>query len=119
MSILIFTEKNHNFEGEIINNSLARPILTKISEFQVDFELAKRVVDMNNKPEYYAGSKLTVYNKYLLIDSYTDAFYFEEAVFNFYYVCKSFRNLLIKNFKVIEQTGFKVPTIKIYKDKDD
>ena len=53
MSILMNTEKNHNFEGEIINNSLARPILTKTSEFQVDFELAKRVLDMNNKP----GSK--------------------------------------------------------------
>jgi hypothetical protein len=102
-SILINTEKNQNFEGEIIKNSLARPILTKISESQVDFKIAKLVLDMKNKPEYYAGSKLTVYNKYLLIMSYTDAFYFEEAIFNFYYVCKSFRNLLIKNFKIIQQ----------------
>ena len=53
---------------------------------------------MNNKPDYYAGNKLTIYNKYLLIMSYTHAFYFEEAVFNFNYICKSFRNLLFKNF---------------------
>jgi len=64
---------------------------------------------MKNKPEYYAGSKLTVYNKYLLIMSYTNAFYFEEAIFNFYYVCKSFRNLLIRNYQVIEKNAVRLP----------
>ena len=91
----------------------ARPIPTKIDFPLVKTELPRRVNDNNFKPEYYAGSKLTLYNKYLLIVSYTDAFYLEEAMFNFYYLCKSFRNLLIMNFKVIEQNGVKVPTIDI------
>jgi hypothetical protein len=98
-SILINKEKRHNFEGEIINNSLARLILTKISEYKDDFIIAKLVLDMKNKPEYYAGSSFTVYNKYLIIMSYAHAFYFEEAIFNFYYTCKSYKNLLIKNYQ--------------------
>ena len=96
----------------MIDTYSARPIPTKIYFPQVDLEIRRRVIDMKNKPEYYAGRKITVYNKYLLIMSYTYSFYFEEALFNFFFVCKSFRNLLIKNFQVIKQNGVKVPTIK-------
>ncbi len=66
--------------------------------------------EIKKKPEYYAGSKLTVYSKYLLIMSYTHAFYFEEAIFNFFNICKSFRKLLIKNYKIINENGLILPT---------
>ena len=66
-------------------------------------------MNIKNKPQFYAGSKLTVYNKYLLIMSYTHAFYFEESIFNFYNVCKSFRNLLIKNYQAIEKNAINMP----------
>ena len=69
---------------------------------------------MNKKPKFFAGSKLTVYNKYLLIMSYTHAFYFEEAVFNFYNLCMTFRILLIKNYQVISKNVINIPTLLQY-----
>jgi hypothetical protein len=68
------------------------------------------------KPEYYAGSKFFVYSKHLIIMLYTQAFYFEETVFNLYKVCKPFRNLLIKNYAIIERNSVKVPFREIKED---
>ncbi len=98
MTNLIDFVKNNHLKVEMKGSSSARPIPTKNYFPQNDLEIRRQVLDMKNKPEYYAGSKLSVYNKYLLIMSYTHAFYFEEVLFNFYYACKSFRKLLYKNF---------------------
>ena len=47
---------------------------------------------------------------------YTQAFYFEETVFNMYKVCKAFRSLLVKNYAIIERNSAKVPVREIAED---
>jgi hypothetical protein len=109
ISILINIEVIQRKEREITDKTSARRILKKIHSPTVNLEKPIIVMDMKNKPEYYAGSKLTVYSKDLLIMIYTNAFYFEEALFNFYHVCRSFRNLLIKNYQIIDKNGVTLP----------
>ena len=82
--------------------SSARRILTKNYFPPIHVEVSNSYMIMNDQPKYYAGIKFKVYNKYLIIMSYTHAFYFEEAIFNLYLACKSFRNMLIKNYQIIE-----------------
>ncbi len=80
---------------------LSRKIAPKIY-FPPAFVKPARIFNKDNKPEYYAGSKFTIYNKYAIIMIYAHAFHYEEAAFNFFKVCKPFRNLLVKNYKSLE-----------------
>ncbi len=98
----------------MVDTSSARPIPTKIFFPPFDEEILRGVNNQKFKQKFYAGHKLIVYSKDLLIICYTDAFYFEEAVFNFYHVCKSFRKLLIQNFKIVEKLGIKIPSTDIF-----
>ena len=101
----------------MIDKPFGRHIAKKDDFLRINEEIPIKVKYMNFKPEYYAGSKLTLYNKYHLIMSYTHAFYFEEAIFNFYYVCKSFRNLLIKNYQFIDKDRVNIP-IRYFNSSD-
>ncbi len=86
------------------------PIKPKKAYFQ---PVEKTFTQGGTKPEYYAGSKLFIYNKHLLLMLYTQAFYFEETVFNLYNVCSSFRKLLIRHYYIIEKNSIKVPLREI------
>ena len=94
------------------------PPIAKQTAPLVYFNIAREKYFAENeaKPEYYAGSKFFVYSKHLIIMLYTQAFYFEETVFNLYKVCKSFRSLLIKNYGIIDRNSAKVPLREISED---
>ena len=77
MTLLTALSENPSYLAMI----LVKPKKTYFRSVEKTFTLG------GTKPEYYAGSKLFIYNKHLLLMLYTQAFHFEETVFNLYFLC--------------------------------
>ncbi len=87
-----------NFRAYLLED---RTVVTPAIKPQTVYFPRVKVFGKAEQPKYYVGSKLFIYNKYILLMMYSQAFYFEEAIFNLYKVCKTFRTMLIKNYKCI------------------